>query len=229
MQNRHWWFKVHYPAILDMVRPYVKPGMTFLDLGSAAGWSTAGLPAGVSRILLDIRPLALKLARSRNCVRVCGDAHRIPLKDGICDVVICEGLLHQREAHDPGRIAREAVRVCRPGGLVVAAEPAFSCLFGRHDEVFGGCRRFTTEQLMELFSGQPVECLRRTYLHMFAFLPLWIVRRLSKRNATDLSLENPITNAVSLSLGTMERLLFRRLPAPFGVTASLLLRRVSAD
>ena len=225
LKDRHWWFKVHYRAILDIIRPYLKPGMVVLDLGSAGGWSTDGLPSDTTRILFDIRHLALKINRSRVFARVCGDAHNVPLKDGICDLVICEGLLHQSEAEDPRRIMREAVRLVRAGGLVLVAEPAFSCLFGRHDELFGGCRRFTTGELAALFSGQPVQFIRKTYLHLFAFLHLWIVRKTLNREATDLSLENPVTNTVNLWLGTMERWLTRRVSMPFGVTAALLVRR----
>jgi len=224
-QDSHWWFKVHYQAILDLARPYLKPGMKILDLGSAGGWSTVGFPAGTKRILFDIRPLALGIDRSKVFARICGDAHQIPLKDGSCDLVMCEGLLHQREAEDPRRIVGEAVRVCRAGGVIIVAEPAFSCLFGRHDEVFGGCRRFNSRQLAALFDVSPIRCLRKTYLHLFAFLPLWIVRKTSTRPTTDFSRDNVLTNTVSTWLGTLERKLARRFSLPFGVTVALVMRR----
>jgi SAM-dependent methyltransferase len=227
LQDRNWWFRVHYPAILDLVRPYLKPGMKVLDLGSAAGWSTRDLPAGVKRIVLDIRPLALSYCRERSLGRLCADAHQLPLRTGSCDAVICEGLLHQVEAHDPRRIAEEMVRVCRPGGVIGSAEPAFDCLFGSHDLVYGGARRFRLGGLLKLFSGLPVICRRKTYLHLFVFLPALIVRRFCRRTRTDLNVGNSLTNAVCVGLGTVERWLIRLFPLPFGITAAVILQRRS--
>ncbi len=225
LRGRNWWFKVHYPAILDLLGRYLKPGMVVLDLGSAGGWSTAELPVGVKRILLDLRPAALGIADGTTFGRVCGDAHSIPLRDGACDAVICEGLLHQREAASPRRIIEEAVRVCRPGGMIVSAEPAFDCLFGSHDLVFGGCRRYTLHSLQELFSRLPARCLKRTYLHLFAFFPVWLVRKFSQRATTDLSLGNSLTNAFCVWMGALERRLVRLFPMPFGITAVVLMLR----
>ena len=225
LQGWNWWFKVHYPAILDLLEEYLKPGMLVLDLGSAGGWSTANLPVDVRRTMLDIRPAALTLSGRRPCAGVCGDAHYIPLRDGRFDVIICEGLLHQCEATDPRRIIEEAVRVCRPGGIIVSVEPAFNCLFGSHDLVFGGCRRYTTRSLLNLFSGLPVSCRKKTYLHLFVFIPAWLVRTFSKRSTTDLSLGNRLTNTICIWLGTVERWFNRLFPMPFGVTAAVLMHR----
>jgi len=225
LQDLNWWFKVHYPAILDLLKEYLRPGMLVIDLGSAGGWSTANLPAGVKRIMLDIRPIALKLSARKIFGRVCGDAHDIPLKTGACDVVVCEGLLHQCEAINPRQIVEEAVRVCRPGGIIISVEPAFNCLFGSHDLVFGGCRRYTIRSLLRLFSGLPVRCLKKTYLHLFVFLPTWLVRKFSKRAMTDLSLGNSLTNNICIGLGTAERWLTRLFPMPFGITVAVLMLR----
>lgn len=225
LQGWNWWFKVHYPAILDLLKRHLKSGMLVMDLGSAGGWSTIDLPVGVKRIMLDLRPIALKLTKEKNSGRVCGDAHDIPLKTAACDVVVCEGLLHQCEAVNPRRIVEEAVRVCRPGGIIISVEPAFNCLFGSHDLVFGGCRRYTLPMLANLFNGLPVRSLRKTYLHLFVFIPTWLVRKFSKRTTTDLSLGNSLTNNICIGLGNIERWLTRIFPMPFGITAALLLRR----
>ncbi|MDP8236488.1 MAG: class I SAM-dependent methyltransferase [Candidatus Erginobacter occultus] len=227
LRGKNWWFKVHYPAILDLAGRYLQPGMRVLDLGSAGGWSSAELPNGVKRILLDLRPAALEISDGPILGRVCGDAHFIPLGDGSCDAVICEGLLHQCEATSPRQIVEEAVRVCRPGGVIISAEPAFNCLFGAHDLVFGGCRRYTLRSLEKLFLGLPVRCLKRTYLHLFAFPPAWVVRKVSRRAATDLSLGNSLTNTFCVWMGALERQLARRWTLPFGVTALLIMRKES--
>ena len=225
LQGWNWWFKVHYPAILDLLKRYLRPGMVVLDLGSAGGWSTADLPVGIKKIMLDLRPTALRLTEEKRFGRICGDAHYIPLRDGVCDLVVCEGLLHQCEAVSPRRIVEEMVRICRPGGIIISVEPAFNCLFGSHDLVFGGCRRYTLRSLTNLFSGLPVRTLRKTYLHLFVFLPTWLVRKFTKRATTDLALGNSLTNNICIGLGTVERWLTRLFPMPFGITAAILLHR----
>ena len=225
LQDRNWWFKVHYPAILDLLKPYLRPGMKVLDLGSAAGWSTLNLPPGSERIVLDIRPLALSYCKGSYMIRLCADAHDIPMKDGSCDAIVCEGLLHQGEAHTPRRIVEEMVRICRPGGVIISVEPAFKCLFGSHDVVYGGSRRFRLKDILELFSGLPVSCRRKTYLHLFVFLPTWFIRRFFRRSNTDLNMGNSFTNAACICLGTIERWLNRLVPMPFGITAAVVLRR----
>lgn len=225
LQGWNWWFKVHYPAILDLLEGHLEPGMLILDLGSAGGWSTTNLPAGVKRVMLDLRPIALKLPYEKIFGRICGDAHYIPLQAGTCDVVVCEGLLHQCEATNPRRIIEEAVRVCRPGGVIISVEPAFNCLFGSHDIIFGGCRRYTLRSLLEVFSGLPVRSLKKTYLHLFAFIPTWLVRKFSNRTTTDLSFGNNLTNSICIGLGIVERRLTRFFPMPFGITVAVLLRR----
>ncbi len=226
LQGRNWWFRVHYPAILDLLQPHLRPGMRVLDLGSAAGWSTRNLPEGIDRIALDIRPLALSFFGQGYRGRICADAHRIPFRGGSFDAVLCEGLLHQREASSPRRIVEEAVRICRPGGVLVSAEPAFRCLFGSHDVVFGGCRRFRLKELADLYSGLPVEILGKTYLHLFAFVPAWFVRRFRPHQGTDLGIGNRLTNNICVGLGTVERWITRRVPMPFGITAAVIFRRL---
>ena len=78
---------------------------------------------------------------------------------------------------------------------------------------------------MNLFTGLPVRILKKTYLHLFVFIPTWLVRKFSKRTTTDLSLGNSLTNNICIGLGTVERWLTRLFPMPFGITAAVLLRR----
>jgi SAM-dependent methyltransferase len=50
-----------------------------------------------------------------------GVAESLPFQDAAFDVVTCQTLLIH--VHDPAAVLREMVRVTRPGGLVIAAEP----------------------------------------------------------------------------------------------------------
>ncbi len=228
-QNWHWWFRVHYAWILDLLKPHLRAGVRFLDMGCGPGVCSSRIPLPIRIVLLDIRPLALSYCVSNPHGRICGDAKAAPFQGGIFDIVICSDLLHQRDVEDPRRVVNEAFRLCRPGGVILLVEPAFPCLFGPHDEVENGCRRYTTGALLDLFADGSVTVLRRTYLHLLMFVPAFLVRRMLGRHVTqkntDLALGNNLTNTISYWLESAERWIGRYLRLPFGTSAALLVRR----
>ena len=228
LQNRHWWFRVHYALIRDMLRPYLKPRVRLLDIGCGPGVGTDKIPRSVHRVLLDLRLLALSYCKHGSPDRVCSDADFLPLKSDCFDIVVCSDLLHQCDVKEPQKVAREAYRVCRPGGIILLVEPGMHCLFGPHDEVENGCRRFTTLELINLFGNHPVSLLRKTYLHMLMFLPAFTVRRFfsrfSSRRDTDLALGNRLTNFICFLIESAERGLNRFFNFPFGTSAAVLVK-----
>jgi SAM-dependent methyltransferase len=106
---------------------------TVLDVGCGVGhWSRllAGLIPSHARLIgIDLEPAWAREAEARAttgglaaraafCV---GVAESLPFGDGVFDLVTCQTvLIHVK---DPARVLAEMVRVTRPGGLVVAAEP----------------------------------------------------------------------------------------------------------
>jgi SAM-dependent methyltransferase len=87
----------------------VPPHARFVGIDREPGWAREA----------TARATAAGLApRSAFCV---GAAESLPFPDGVFDLVTCQTLLiHVR---DPAVVLAEMVRVTRPGGLVVAAEP----------------------------------------------------------------------------------------------------------
>lgn len=106
------------------------PPATVLDVGGAAGRYALPLTAqGYAVHLLDPVPLHVQQARtaseaaSRSLASVLlGDARALPFADASADAVLLLGpLYHLTERADRLRALREARRVLRPGGAVVAA------------------------------------------------------------------------------------------------------------
>jgi SAM-dependent methyltransferase len=228
-QNWHWWFRVHYDWIKNLLRTYLLPSSHILDMGCGPGVCASRLDGSAKAVLMDIRPLALSYCAFNPHGRICGDAKSAPLKDKTFDIVICSDLLHQCDVEDPRRVVREAFRLCRPGGVILLVEPAFPCLFGPHDEVENGCRRYTTAGLFQLFHDLPVRLIKKTYFHMFMFLPAFLVRRVfsrfSSRKKTDLDLGNSLTNFLGFCLETIELCINRFIPLPLGTSAAVLVQR----
>jgi SAM-dependent methyltransferase len=129
----HWW---NADSLALLARRWGLDGASVgkvLDVGCGVGhWARllAGVvPAHARFVGIDrepgwareaaVRATAAGMApRAALCV---GAAESLPFPDGVFDLVTCQTLLiHVR---DPAQVLAEMVRVTRPGGLVVAAEP----------------------------------------------------------------------------------------------------------
>ncbi len=130
----------------------VKPGERILDLGCANGTFSfhaahaGGRPVGVD---LDMHALA----NGREAVaelggpstpRVCGDARRLPFRDGAFDVIINADFIEHTQDGDKLSIFREMYRVMRPGGRGLVYTPNLDRvrweLAGEHLKRFLGMR-----------------------------------------------------------------------------------------
>jgi ubiquinone/menaquinone biosynthesis C-methylase UbiE len=104
------------------------PGMRVLDAGCGSGilLDAAARAVGSAGAVvgLDVSPEALAVSRLRSALnRNCGVewadlARGIPWSDDSFDAVLCHRLLE--ELPDPEAFVRDAARVLRPGGAVVA-------------------------------------------------------------------------------------------------------------
>jgi SAM-dependent methyltransferase len=126
---------------------HLKPGQKVLDVGCGVG-TTAIQSArrfGVTVTAVDISPIMLERARSnvrrakleREIEVESGDILALRFPDAMFDRVIAEAVTM---FVDRQRAARELVRVCRPGGMVLATE-----FFWRQPP---------TEEAREIFLGQ---------------------------------------------------------------------------
>ncbi len=87
---------------------------TIVDVGSGGGWA--------ARFLGDADVIAVDLidsAPARGALHVRGDMRRLPLRDATVDAALYAASLHYAPIEDS---IREAARVLRPGGLIVAVD-----------------------------------------------------------------------------------------------------------
>jgi SAM-dependent methyltransferase len=151
---RQLWALGDYDLIADLIAEQgrevvaaaeVGPGMRVLDVG--AGTGNAALPAaaaGADVVATDVTPELLAIGERRARERglslrwEVADAQDLPFADGEFDAVLSSiGAIF---APDHAATARELLRVCRPGGIVVMANwtpdggaGRFFRLLGRHE------------------------------------------------------------------------------------------------
>lgn len=118
-----------------------------LDVGSGTGVVTEELAARTQGevVAVDLDPEMVAFARKRGgrADYRQGDAHTLSFREGWFDVVACHFVLMW--CRDPAQVAREMVRVTRPGGSVlVCAEPDYG---GRIDHPDLPLGRWQSESL----------------------------------------------------------------------------------
>lgn len=156
-------------------RAKVAPGERVLEVGCEAGFLLESLPAGATRVGLDIAGNALADARGRLGASVAlaqGDGGRLPFKDGAFDVVVCSETLEH--VPDPKLLIEEMHRVLKPGGRFVASVP--------YEAKLDAAKRFFVRiGLFRLFFGELEE--DQSSWHVQSFTPRAFRRALSERFA----------------------------------------------
>jgi SAM-dependent methyltransferase len=110
-------------ALLDLLAP--EPGWRAVDLGAGPGvFAGALLERGCRPTLVDFAPSMLERARTRLGDRaeayLQADVASVPLPDGAFDAACIVQVLEYVD--DPVAVLREAARLVRPGGVVLAAD-----------------------------------------------------------------------------------------------------------
>ncbi|GAA4912996.1 2-polyprenyl-6-hydroxyphenyl methylase/3-demethylubiquinone-9 3-methyltransferase [Stackebrandtia albiflava] len=93
-----------------------RPGAVLVDVGCGGGLNAPWI-TGYRHVGLDIRARNAGIAAAHGVLAVQGDAMRLPLPDGVADVVIAGEILEH--VTDWRRAVAEACRVLRPGGTLI--------------------------------------------------------------------------------------------------------------
>ncbi|GAA1879647.1 class I SAM-dependent methyltransferase [Lapillicoccus jejuensis] len=116
--------RLELERVQEVVRGLIPAGSRVVDVGGATGVHAAALAAaGYDVVLVDPVPAQVAQAARVGTFRaVVGDARRLEVEDDWADAALLLGpLYHLASRADRLTALREAARVVRPGGWVVAA------------------------------------------------------------------------------------------------------------
>ncbi len=187
-----------------LVPPATRPGSVLVDVACGGGLLAPHVARlGHRHVGVDLSPTATRVARAYGVQVVRGDAQRLPLPDGVADVVVAGEVLEH--VPDLAAAVAEACRVLRPGGTLVVDTIARTW-FGR----------FTSITVAERLPGGPPSRLHDPAL----FVDRAQLRRLAAEGGVHLALVGLRPSLLDyLAWLSGRRSVVRMLPTP--VTAGL--------
>jgi len=224
LEDSYWWFvgrRRMLRRLITTCAPTDRP-LHILDAGCGTGGTMEAL-ADLGEIHgCDLSGDALEMCRARGDWELsCSTVEAMAYPDEQFDVVVSADVLEH--VPDDARAMREAARVLRPGGLLVAAVPAHMWLWSEHDEALGHLRRYSRSQFRALVEGAGLQTKKLTEavaLALPAVLMYRAMRRLTRRVGRPktslvrlpgvlnrlliglLDIENALMPCISLPLGT---------------------------
>jgi 2-polyprenyl-3-methyl-5-hydroxy-6-metoxy-1,4-benzoquinol methylase len=234
LEQTHWWFQARRHIVWSLVRRYMgeesKRRLRICELGCGTGGNLIPLAQSHDVVGVECSPEALNYARQELGSRA--QFGRLPdeidLPSASFDVVLMTDVLEHIE--DDASSARTALRLLRPGGVVVATVPAYQWLYSRRDAHHHHFRRYGKRRFGALWSAQNAQTLLLSHYNSFLFPPAAIVRLASKivpgRNTVgDLRVPMRPLNHVLAHVMRSESNLLGRVPMPFGLSLVAVVRK----
>lgn len=147
-------------------------GLRILDLGCGTGHLSLLMERRNHVVSYDPAYEGVAITRRRRRTRggaVVGGGEQLPFRDSAFDGVLLIDVLEH--IADDRQVAREVRRVVRPGGYVLCMVPENPRLYSRIDAANGHVRRYSREQLLDVFAPCVPEVL---FDYGFPFMRLYL-------------------------------------------------------
>jgi SAM-dependent methyltransferase len=237
VEQTHWWFQARRHIVWSLVARYhdgfKSRRLKICELGCGTGGNLAAVADRHDVVGIECSPHALDYARRRLGKRVMRGSlpDDVDLPANTFDVVLLTDVLEHIE--DDAASARAALRLLRPGGIVVATVPAYQWLYSPRDAHHHHFRRYSKRTFRSLWLRGDVETHVLSHYNTWLFLPAAAVRIASKLVGSkpvqgDLRVPPQLVNRMCRSLMQSERNLLGRFPMPFGLSLVAVVRKLRA-
>lgn len=228
MERDHFWFVGRRRAVARWLQSISPINGWVLDAGCGTGVTTQWLTdQGVSAIGLDLLPDGLRALRAQHRVipLVQGSVERLPFQDRRISAIMFLDVL---EHVDDSAALREAARVLKPGGWLIASAPAFPWLRSPRDVAAGHRRRYTRSLLNTRLTECGFRVIAWQYYSVLLFPMIVLTRLLSRLRPRVIDYEEkpgPPLNRCLTVLVQLETALGRWVRWPVGSTLLVLARK----
>ncbi len=234
VEQTHWWFRARRHIVWSLVRRYVEGSanrrLQVCELGCGTGGNLAAIAGEHDVVGIECSPHALAYARQSlgSRVRFGSLPHEIDLPPNSYDVVLMTDVLEHIQ--DDAASANAALRLVRPGGIVVATVPAYQWLFSPRDVHHHHFRRYGKQQFGELWETTNAQIKLLSHYNTALFPAAAAVRLASKlswrrREPGDISIPPRAINDQLARLMQCEVNLLGRVPMPFGLSLIAVIRK----
>ncbi len=238
VERDHWWFRARRRIVWSLVERFMedeaRKRLKVCELGCGTGGNLAPIADRHDVVGVECAPEGLELAKHALGNRV----HYGRLPNGVnlpaesFDVVLLTDVLEHIE--QDAASAENAMRLLRPGGIVVATVPAYQWLYSPRDAHHHHFRRYGKQQFSDLWRSANVETLLLSHYNAFLFPLAATQRLLSKfldRNKAqgDLKTPNVILNSLLSNVMGSEANLLGRVTVPFGLSLIAVVRKRKSD
>ena len=183
LEATHFWFVARDELFDLLLARLAHHGARVLDVGCGTGRYAAGLAARGFHVVGADPHLPHPLPSGP--VFIDASADDLGLRNGCVDVVLARDVLEHVDDH---AALAEFVRVLRPGGLLLAAVPAWPSLWGPRDVAAGHLRRYRRRTLVAAVEGAGFS-VREVRGYQCALLPLLAVARWRARRRPESGLQ----------------------------------------
>ncbi|MDO8496205.1 MAG: class I SAM-dependent methyltransferase [bacterium] len=232
IEENNWWFRVRRNLIFDLLQKYkVSKTAKIFDFGCGSGYTVGYLQKlGYDTSGSDISAEAIEFGLSKDVRNIAvARSGEIEPPEGNFDLILALDVIEHIE-DDLGAIGA-IERALRPGGMAILTVPAYQWLWGVQDEVAHHFRRYTMTGLTSVVkrSGD-LTIIHKTYFNTFLFLPIAVVRMLSKwfnlrERESDFDISNGILNSIFYFIFNLETYFLKLFSFPFGVSILFILKK----
>jgi SAM-dependent methyltransferase len=235
VERTHWWFTARRDILLSVTERNVAPGAAILDVGCGTGYFIEAVRDRYEAWGIDPSPISVRMCRERGLDRVVqGTAYDLSsVGERRFDAIYFLDVIEHLD--DDARALGEAIRVLRPGGLVVITVPAFMFLWSDHDVVNEHRRRYDRPRLASLLADVGLRIERLTYFNFYLFglagVDRMANRLFQRRVSAELQVPNPLVNRLMGKAFRAERHRVAdpsRRPFPFGLSLLAVARKAGS-
>ena len=181
VDEHHWWYRGRRRIIrAELDRLPLKPGAAILDAGCGSGRTMVDLAEYGAVRGVELDPAAAEVARGRGVGEVVmGRLEELPWPEGTFDLITCLDVIEHTP--DDRTTLRELLRVCRPGGWMLATVPAYQALWSTHDVANHHYRRYSRRSLQAAAIDAGWRAWRLTSFNSLLLGPAAAVRLAQRR------------------------------------------------